>query len=506
MWVMLAQVSISHTYPQVTTDIDSLEKIVSSGANSIVRYNAAHQLVAQYIDIDINKALETAEKAGQIALLSNDTFCIVRSQRLKGQVLYRLGRPQESIDFVTPILGYPNLSNFANEYHLILNLLGVCHVSTSQFDVALRYHMLSLEHAEKVQNPIAIARTLGNIGVLYYKLKDYEKALPNLLKSANLRDSLGIPNAMQLMNISLCYTYLNDIERADKYLRMSNKSCGNNCPPHAMVHITYAAGCLAAARNDNSEALNQFKISLNMAKSTNDDRMLLDNLYMLASIELENGNTNEAGQHLQEARAVIELGSPFNLEKIKILGQLAELSFQLHNFQKTADYQRKYIMLRDSIYDESVTTALMSAEADFQERKNQSKIAEQTAIISNKENTIRAQILLNLVVGLLMITTIASLMILFRNYKAKVNVNSLLERKVRERTLELDGAISSLSKELAEKDHRIRRLLVILNDTVGTLKGMSLIAQAEEREKITSQWSSQLGDIITRLSKANEFK
>jgi tetratricopeptide (TPR) repeat protein len=150
----------------------------------------------------------------------------VENERLKAQILYKLGRPQDAIEVLRPMHRCENLEKIKEEYLNVTNLLGVCYMTIGEFDKALGYYFETSEAASKMNDMEYVAISLKNIGITYYKLKDYGKALPFMLKSYSTEQLLNIRNVATPMNISLCYTNLGDYENARLLLRESISICG----------------------------------------------------------------------------------------------------------------------------------------------------------------------------------------------------------------------------------------------------------------------------------------
>ncbi len=484
--------------------VNSLRVELQGKANDLEAYYFLHDLALGLIDFDNEKALIVIEEAAPIATRTADTLCIVKSQRVRGQIQFRLGLPQATISVVEPLLAFKTITQYTDEYLSILNLLAVCHLSMSQFDEALKYHLKTLHFAQERNNGAFIATSLMNMGICYYKLRDYDKALPFMIRSYHLSDSLGRVDFSQPLNISLCHAYLNEFEKAKHYLTLSEKICGDDCPPAARLHLSYASGSILFGRNALNEAEREYRISLEISDQLQDHRMFLDNIYMLARIHAKRNEFQRAGAYLDQAQKLISQSIPFNMEMIKVYGQLGELYLRIEDYERAAFYQSHYIVLRDSIYNETVTTSLMEVESEYRQKANLSKIEAQTAIIANRDKTIGRQQALTTVVGLLCIMTAVTLAVIFRSYRLKKMINTILEKKIRERTTEMEAAMRELLTNLEVRAHELSRLSGIINETIKSLTGLSRVASQIDKDdlrKCLTQLRNMMVQSAKRLDK-----
>lgn len=98
-------------------------------ANYEDRYSLLHGVAAKYVDVDNERASSIVRKAEAVAFASRESLLIIKSQRLKGQILFKLGQPETVISFVQPLLQNSSLESLGYEYLSVVNLLGVCHLT-----------------------------------------------------------------------------------------------------------------------------------------------------------------------------------------------------------------------------------------------------------------------------------------------------------------------------------------------------------------------------------------
>jgi tetratricopeptide (TPR) repeat protein len=492
LW-LISMMAFDSASAQNQKTIDSLLSVLPHryGAD---KYTVFHWLAAEYADWDNEKAFEFAESAEKIAYATGDSSLIVKSQRLKGQILVRLGRPQEVLLMLDPFIHNFNLRKHTAEHLIILNLMGGSHMVMSQFDKALDFYFQTYETAKRVGDSEYVAISLENIGVIYYKLKDYREALSYMLQSSRLRRDLRDETYLSSMNVSLCYAHLADFVNARKYLAESIGVCGANCPARYMVHIKYASGLIHYGLRKFGDAEREFLLSLELAREAGDFRMQLDNIYLLAKIYIGSIKLNKARQLLEEGELIIKEGVPYNMETIKVYSELAELYGEVEDFKRASWYQSRYIALKDSIYDERMTTALMRIESQYLEKENKEKLAAQDEVILLKEQMIDRQAKLNIVSGFLILIGGILLVGLFMGFRQKKRFNRILSEKIIERTLELERNQSILFSALQQQRTETQRLYKAVLESSKTFEGLCHAATMEISD-------SRMADYIGNIKK-----
>lgn len=479
--------------------IDSLHLLLEHKTGGD-RFPELYELSFQYSDLDNEIAINYMEKAEEAALLSGDSLNIVRSKRVKGQILYKLEKLGESILSLKSAMAISSRRNYTRETTMISNTLGSTYLHLSQYDKALYYNLQTYELGKQTNDAEFMALGLNNVGVTYYKLKEYRKGLHFMNKALDVLTGLQDFKPMTLVNISLCYFNLNDFMNAEKSAQQSLATCGSNCQDRELMHIRYATGSIAFGLKNFEKAESDFLVSYNFSKALDNRRMQFDNIYYLARICMSQKRMREALYYLDEADKKIEQGAPFNLEKLKIYSSLIELHSLLKDYKKVAHYQGKYIHLKDSIYDEALTTNLMQIESDYQERGNQAKIAEQNEVLNLKEEIINRQSILNIMTGLLAIITFTFLIFIFRSLKFKKHLNHLLENRIEERTRELHLSRDELLTALKEREIMIHRASDGIKETISTVKGLCFVGIKESVDPTARSYMDKISHENNQLN------
>ena len=479
-------------------EIDSLKALLPE-KSGIERCDILYGLGYEYIDVDNTLGLQYASESLKEARKLGDSLRIVKAGRIKALAFRRMGQIDSSLILSINILPIAKRNNYSNEVKYILNSLGASYTYQARYDKALESHFESLQLRAMEGDKAEISVALNNIGFNYYKMEDYDKALMFYLRSLKLKNEIknDFDIELLLMNISLCYAYKNDFAEARYYLDQLLSSCKESCSEQILLNAGFNLGVISFRQNNFTEAEQNFHASYAIAKKTNNQRMLLDNIVYLAQVYIHEGNLRFAENYLKEAEKLILQGTPYSLELIKVYNGLYNLYGNSGNFEKVAHYQRKYIQLKDSIFDQELTRNLMKVEAQYVERENYAKIDAQNKILALNKEVILRQRLLNAFMGAMAILLVILAVVLIRSNRQKRTNNQMLERKVKERTKELELNRDMLQRSLDERDLVLEKISTEIRSIFATTRGLCSLL-------LTDMETEDRGQYIRRIDKTSE--
>ncbi len=461
-------------------NIDSLKTKLGKSAG-LERIQILSALAYEYVDSDYELCLVTSNEAINLAELYSDSFAIVRLSRIKALAFGRIGQVDSSIQLSEAILPLARRLNYTMEIKHILNRIGAAYSFKAQYDKALKSHYESLELREKSGSPFEISIALNNIGLVYLKLRDYDKALSYYLKCLDMRDEIKDRPSLELLliNTSLCYAYKGEFLKARDFVDEISTLCKKNCSNIMYLHISFCSGVIANGLEDLISAEQHFLSAYKLAKELKDERLLLDNIIFLSEVYLKLNKLNLAEKYLSEAEQLMTADFPYNLELIKVYSGLFTLYSKSGNLKKVAEFQQKYIQLKDSVFSEELTRNLMNVEADYLERENKAKIAAQNEILLLNEKVIFRQRIASafgFVTAALLIILVA---VVVRNNRQQRKTNLSLEQKVKERTKELEINGNVLQQLLEVRDIQVQRMTSSVKSAVATIKGLCAVVKRD---------------------------
>lgn len=527
LWVSsLSLLCAIKTFAQ-TAVIDSLKELENS-KEGVNRFDLLYDLSFEYIAInDLDNAVQTLQRANEIAVDFGDSLRIVKSLRVKGQMLWRLNRSNESIKELIYVLNVAKRNGFVDEQKTILNVLAVAFTLNANYDQALEYHFQALLLREKDGDHSMITESLNNIGLVYFKLRNYSKALDfyylalehdSKISSSKMRDRL-------LINIGLCHNQLGNFYEARKLFTDALAYCDPNCSDATFILGRFGLGVSYYGEKKFSRAKSHFSKSLEISAANNDRRFRAENLIYLAHIYVFEHNYDSALIAL-EGCELLAKQSNFNELLIAAYKEYANIFSRQNNFEKASLYQDEYITLKDSIYNSELIDRIAKIQTDYQERINLQTIAE-------NQETIARQRLLNIAIAVIAVLAFSLILVLYHSIKVKRKVNAdlsdakaiiedqnkllrssnvSLNQELKEKNIDLQKANDSLHRVNEELDNFIYKTSHDIRGPLASLKGMCNVALMDVKDPLALNYlnklditAEKLNTILTRLLIVNQI-
>jgi len=518
--------------------IDSL-KLLLDGRSGSQRFDILFSLSREYTTVNWDEALNFANQANVLAYEIGDSLRIVKSSRIKGQILRRLDRLDEAIR--TFEIAYAisrrnkNVSgDFHSELKYALNGLAIAHTFLANYDRALDFHFQSLVIREREGDKSEISIALNNIGFVYFQLKNYDRALNYYDRSLQLKiesnDNYDLDRLY--INIGLCYIELRNFDEALKAFDRGFKVCGDNCAEDIKIEGECSLGIAYYGVKNYDKAEAHFLNSLALSKSSNNQRFHAENLLWLARVRIQGNSLDKAKAYLAEAEQLAD-SAKYNQLLINSYKEFSNLYTLLEDYRRASFYQNKYIALKDSLIGEDLVKNIAAIQTNFEERVNIATIAD------NKE-ALRRQRNLNIAIGIIAMLAALLGFVLYRsnvvtkkvnsdlseakavieNQNSRLqNINRELDARVKEKTAELskandelDRANKSLSQVNDELDNFIYKTSHDIRGPLASLKGICSVALMDVKDPLALDYltkldisSGRLNVILTRLLIVNQI-
>lgn len=484
--------------------VDSLKRLAAKASGSAL-CSTFYQIGYELVDVNFNEALDYAEKSISCAKQSGDTLQLVRGVQLKAIAFRRLGEIDSSNRIITAILPTVRKKMYSAELHDLLHGLALGFLFTAQFDESLKYNFECLEIRKKYGSAFQIGSTLFNIGFVYYKLADYPKALEYY--SQSLKELTSDPHDGKLIerllvNIALSYAYSGDTEKANSYVEDVLRRCGNNCSSAELQNISFCRGIVSLNRGDSAGAKVHFLESYIIAKADKNERLELDNIVYLSRIYLGSEDMVQAEHYLRIAEELIQQGVSYNMELMKVYHEFAALHERKGDLKSVVHFLRRYMALKDSIYDDEVTTRLMRIEAAHIEQEKNAKIETQNRMLVLNAEVISRQRIATIFAFTTIVLLIGVVILSVRSIREKRRRNVDLEGRVKNRTVELEAIAHQSHKSLAENKVWMEKIVSSVRHTTNTVNGLSSLVtkDPESSEKCIRLIEYEMSQLLTHVS------
>ncbi len=491
------------------------------------RWEVLKNLFSYYYGSDYQKSIDYANNAYAVATHLGDSMRMVRSGRMQGMALEKIGRIDESIMVYKDVLSIAQRNSYDDQSKYLFNSLGISYMSRGQFDKALEYYLQTLAIREKQDAKDEISLALNNIGVAYFKLKDYERALDNYNRALSIKEEIGDMYLLEqlIINKGLVLVSLKKYPEAVEIINRAFEICGLNCDDIVRKEGYFGLGSAYLAMKNYNEAKTASEKSLELARKQNDKVFILFNLETLSAINMEFKDWEASLESLDEAINIANK-TQFSLNLIHIYRSYSTVYDTLGDYRQASMYREKYIQLKDSIYSADLIKNLARVQTEFEERENM-------ATIAAKEEVIKRQERLNFAIGIIAVLATLLIFVLYRSNLIKKRVNNALsdakatieaqnrelsrlnkglEKTVDTRTAELQVSNASLHRVNAELDNFIYKTSHDIRGPLASLKGMCNVAIMDVKDETALGYlkkleitAERLNTILTRLLIINQI-
>jgi len=500
--------------------IDSLNNALAN-SSGLSKIDVQIELATENILNNANLALDQINVALENAEREDDPYRILKSKRIKGQILYRLERLGDAINinedaynsFKSDVAGNSKLEV---EFSRVLNNLGAAYSLVANYDKALDLHFQALIYREKNGDLAFISDSYLNIGFVYFKLKQYENSLEYYEKSLEAkkiaRDSFDLDRLY--INMGLSNIHLKNFDQALKSFDSGFEVCGNNCSDEIFIEGEFGLGVANYNLKDYNKAMDHFLNSYNRAKSKELKRWEAENLVYLARIDLLTDQYNEARDFLKKGES-ISYALKYNQLLLDHYKEFANLYRATEDYENATLYQNKYITLKDSLIGEELVKNISKIQSKFEEREN-------LRTIEQKDEALARQRMLNLSIGTIAFLAALLVFVLYQSNKVKRRVNArlsdanaiiaeqhktlqahadILQAEVNKATADLLVANKSLDKVNKELDNFIYKTSHDIRGPLASLKGMCNVALIDVKDDLALNYLRKLDVTATKLNR-----
>jgi signal transduction histidine kinase/tetratricopeptide (TPR) repeat protein len=491
--------------------VDSLKNEIrnASGKGLIKVY---FEIAYELFDVNNEEAVQFAEHSYELAKQLRDSSEMALTGRQYGQLLRRVDRLDDAILIFNEVLGVAARNNISEEKR-ILNSLALVYNYKAMYDKALELNFKSLEIREREGNKKEIAYALNNIGLVYYKIGNFEQALEFFKQAINVKlESKTVDGIDQIyVNAGLSFVYLGDHNESREYVRKAYETCGGNCSEPVIAQGEFCLGMSFWNSRDFDRAREHFQRSYSVAEKLGQSPLITDNLIHIGTAYIETHHYDSATKYLFQAEKLAS-ASGYNQLLIYTYSRLSRLYQEQKDYEHAALYQGKYIQLKDSIYSEDLIKNIARVQTNYEERENIKTIAEKNQILTLTQQMVQRQREVYFFVGLVaMLSLLGTFMFLrysrmLSKAKQELSVmNQTLEKRVEDRTKQLQNVNNELDNFIYKTSHDIRGPLA-------SLKGIANVALLELKDEKAQDYllkldasADKLNSILTRLLIVNQI-
>jgi len=440
-----------------------------------------------------DKALVYSAQASRAAWTQGDSALMAQADRIHGRLLFEAQRLPEAATVLTRILPVAERHASPEAVDGILDTLGLVHIYRAHYDVALKYFFKTLSRRQQRDDALALATALHHTGMVFYRLKNYEKALDHYQRALDMNAwPETSTEARQLsMDIYLCYTRQERHIDALAGVEQALAACDSSCTQPVRYAAAYIRGTASLGKHDTITARKYFAEALRLAERAGDVRAQAETSIALGNLALAEGDFNQAKPLFTKAEALAAPGGQ-NLLLAEAYAGFIPLYRSQQNYERTTHYQEKFAQYRDSVFDERIAANLTEAQATFEDEQNR-------LAITLKDEVIRQQRVQGIFIisGVVLLSIVA--LVLLKRVRRRRALRKVLEERVAERTTMLEDSVQRWEAERRVKDAALMARAALITSSLTALKKVCADVLADQPDENTKECVDRMVGVIEEM-------
>ncbi|MCD4795200.1 MAG: tetratricopeptide repeat protein [Bacteroidales bacterium] len=449
------------------------------------------------------KALEYYFQALEIANADNNKKEQAATYTKIGQAYAYSVNLEKSIDYFRKSLAlYLELNDSSGISHAYNNI-GAIYSHFGEYQKSFQNYQKSIIIDEQLGNDMGVARTLNNIGVNYFYCGEYEKALENYNKSLTLK----LKNSKNEASFSIANTYANIgevyyiLKEYKKALDFYQKSIEIGQKIKNKIIVSTSLNCIGEvydAWGNFYKAREYYEASNKIKKEIGDERGIVLTLLSI-------GNSYKKSLDYQTALKYYNL-SLKKAEALKltiivkdIYENISETYSLSGSFELAYIFQKKFIILKDSIFNENIHKQISELQTKYETEKIEKELQVKNLQIEKNNSEIKTQkiIIYSLLFFFLLILVFAHL--IRKQYQQKKKANILLENQNHE-ILEKNEELFQQKEEIQTQSNELE---IINKELEKHRNQLEQLVRERTAELITAKEKAEESDHLKSAFLAN---
>ncbi|MEP2668887.1 MAG: tetratricopeptide repeat-containing sensor histidine kinase [Cyclobacteriaceae bacterium] len=371
----------------------------------------------------------------------------------------------------------------------LTNDLATVYERMDMYDSALYFYSQSRDISNALGDIKSEAIAFNNIGLINYRIDNISSAIDDFKKSINLASKIPDYDKDRInicrTNLALALIKQHDYESAKNTYLEILVDCGN-CASLAAAEATYGLGIVDYESGNRTRSYTYFKNALERFEVLGDKIMIANSLYKLGSLYLEENDMGNAYTYLTLAEEKAVEG---NVKRVlrDVYDSWSVYYERIDELRQSLLYKDKYIAMKDSIFNEGMSSNIRSIMLSDQRKQTD-------AIINEKSRALERSYLITVLA-----TIIAGLLILlFMTFYRFYTIQKISARKL-DREVKLQTEI--IKKSYSDYDHLIYRTSHDVKGPVSTILGLIGLAKMEPVSNTIRDYLHKMESTSQGLSK-----
>jgi serine phosphatase RsbU (regulator of sigma subunit)/tetratricopeptide (TPR) repeat protein len=261
----------------------------------------------------------------------------------------------------------------------IISLFGSAYFVKSDYPNSIKYDIAAIKMYEELGDSVGIGMVGNNLGNVYNRQGNFKAAAESFYRTMMIqrRKKNKLQEEIAMGNLGLTYVSLGQFDKAKQYLLQSeklSKTIGdNNGLGMDLLNIgdMYDSDTTAVGYRDS--ALSYYKQALKIKMETNEREGLAICYDDLAGDYFAESRFDTAISYAHKSEILAkELGGKVILQDL--YSKMAGGYLKMKDYKKAFEYECKYSDVTDSIFNENSTKQIAQVQAQYQTEKKQKQI------------------------------------------------------------------------------------------------------------------------------------
>jgi len=479
--------------------VDSL-LLNSSDSSKRARYTLLRASLNDCLERDPYCAQIYATEYLKLAKEIGDPLLIARSYIGNSYALKAIGKNRQAIDSAKKGLVVASSNGLLMQEWVLLNDMSVAARNLGSLDESLDFNFQSLLLRLKSGDSTALSVAYNNIGVVYDDIGDHQNALKfyQMALNTKLKNKIDHDLQMAYANISISLISLNRLDEGFEYANKARIVCDSACNPRNQFPTNYAFGKYYQKIGEFDKSRDYFLRCLTVAEKYRRIKEITDSQLAFAGSYHDQGMDSLSLKYLNMASSVVS-NTDFESSKRELYRLYHKVYKGMGDLKNALHYADELLVLNSRILNGNTIRKLTETTLEFSQRENLKIITSQNEIIDLSKETIRQQRTITIITIALCVVSAGVVVLLFRMITIRGRVNQLLNKKVRERTLELTNRNTQLNRQTFEQSAVLQRLNDQLLASLATLSGLIQVAQSDIGDKEVRNHLKRMEDETRKL-------
>ncbi|SFT88447.1 Signal transduction histidine kinase [Algoriphagus locisalis] len=304
---------------------------------------------------------------------------------IKASGLYNLSKiyypydQDSAILFATEAKEISHAMNFRKMEANSLNIIGVSYLIKAEYEKALSTHFEALGIRETLQDTVGMIESTMNLGNIYYRLNDPEKAVLQYHEALALAQQINHERAMSLLFNNLGSFYRdrwlafkdgNDFTLAKDYLEKSLTLKETLQDNRGIINTLSQLGELYYESGEKAKGIEMVEKSLEYSEELNDIEGRLSSLGTLSDYYRDEQSLSKSLAYAKEAYELAEKTESYYQISIAA-SRMSNLSALNKDFENAYEFQLIHRASKDSVFNDSRQKIRDELEIQYESEKKE---------------------------------------------------------------------------------------------------------------------------------------